>query len=198
MQKQNIPEHILVESTRLFAIHGFQGTSLKTIAEAVGIRKASLLYHFESKDALRQAVLARVFGYWNEAVPRLLKVATTGDDRFEALMNEATHFFISDPNRARLLLREMLDRPEFMRSIIAEYLTPWMRIMEQYIRKGQQEGLLRGGVDVDAYILHVIQMILSSVAMHGVMMDVYQANAETTLRRHLDELLRIAHSSLFI
>lgn len=42
-------ELILRESSRLFAEHGFHGTSTRDIAEAVGIRQPSLFHHFSAK-----------------------------------------------------------------------------------------------------------------------------------------------------
>ncbi|MDF5753096.1 TetR/AcrR family transcriptional regulator [Spongiactinospora sp. TRM90649] len=43
---------ILESAGRLFAAHGFRGTSLQDIASDVGCSKASLLYHFTSKDVI--------------------------------------------------------------------------------------------------------------------------------------------------
>jgi len=43
----------------LFAQKGFDGVSMREIAEAVGIKKASLYSHFESKDAL----IEQIFNY---------------------------------------------------------------------------------------------------------------------------------------
>ena len=43
---------ILTESARLFANNGYDGTSMRDIAEACGISKSLLYHHFTDKDAL--------------------------------------------------------------------------------------------------------------------------------------------------
>lgn len=44
----------------LFASHGYEGTSLSQLAEAVGIRKPSLYNHIESKEALFMSLVDQV------------------------------------------------------------------------------------------------------------------------------------------
>jgi AcrR family transcriptional regulator len=56
--RQQIDEGILDRAAALFARHGFEHTSLRAVADAVGLSKAGLLHHFPSKDALHEAVLA--------------------------------------------------------------------------------------------------------------------------------------------
>jgi AcrR family transcriptional regulator len=70
---------ILTQATRLFAKLGYDGTSVQQIADAVGIRKPSLLYHFKSKDELRENVLAEMLAHWNAVLPGLLLKASTED-----------------------------------------------------------------------------------------------------------------------
>ena len=50
---------ILDSAQRLIQTRSFQGFSFRDIADEVGIRKASLYHHFESKDAIALAVLER-------------------------------------------------------------------------------------------------------------------------------------------
>ena len=46
------------------------------IAEAVGIRKPSLLYHFKSKDELRENVISEMLAHWNAVLPGLFLKAS--------------------------------------------------------------------------------------------------------------------------
>src|SRR5213076_2815432 len=48
----------LRKALEAFALGGFQGSSLREIAEAVGLSQAGVLHHFSSKEALLAAVLA--------------------------------------------------------------------------------------------------------------------------------------------
>ena len=52
-------ESILDAAEKLFAERGFSGTSLRTITAAARVNLAAVNYHFGSKDALIEAVLAR-------------------------------------------------------------------------------------------------------------------------------------------
>lgn len=52
-------EQILDASSKLFVEKGFAATSTREIAEMVGIRQASLYYHFSGKDEILQELLKR-------------------------------------------------------------------------------------------------------------------------------------------
>ena len=49
-------ERIVEEALTLFSIKGYKGTSVKNIADAVGIKDASLYNHFKSKQEIFQAI----------------------------------------------------------------------------------------------------------------------------------------------
>lgn len=54
-------EQILVEGTVLFAKKGYAAVSMRDLAEVIGIKPASLYNHFESKEALWDAVLDQAY-----------------------------------------------------------------------------------------------------------------------------------------
>ena len=62
MDKNNTKEVILEESLDLFSVNGYEATSISQIAEAVGIRKASLYSHFANKEDILNHVIEMVLG----------------------------------------------------------------------------------------------------------------------------------------
>ena len=56
-ERRHRTEEILREATKLFGIHGFRGTTLSSVAEAVGLSEPGLLHYFPSKVNLLQSVL---------------------------------------------------------------------------------------------------------------------------------------------
>jgi TetR/AcrR family transcriptional regulator, cholesterol catabolism regulator len=52
-------DRILDEAATLFIRHGYDGTSLRQLADMVGMKAGSLYYHFASKDELLTEVLRR-------------------------------------------------------------------------------------------------------------------------------------------
>lgn len=54
-------ERILVAATKIAQAHGYSGLNFRDLAEAVGIKAASIYHHFASKADLGAAVARR---YW--------------------------------------------------------------------------------------------------------------------------------------
>lgn len=193
----DVRSRIVDAAMRLFAARGFEATSLSAIAGAVGITKPSLLYHFPAKDDLLAAVLDAVLSHWNDTLPRLLSAATSGGDQFERVTAELVAFFTADPDRARLLLREMLDRPNETKVRLRRYLRPWVSLVADYVQRGQQQGRVHPDVDPEAYVLHVIHLVVGGIAVADTM-GVILGEGDEGRGRLVTEMLRIARASLFI
>ena len=55
--KGTTKQEILDAALKLFSVQGYEATSISQLAEAVGIRKASLYSHFENKQAILDALI---------------------------------------------------------------------------------------------------------------------------------------------
>jgi AcrR family transcriptional regulator len=102
---------ILVEARHLFAERGYDGTSLNDIAEAVGIRRSSVLHHFPSKDAIYQEIFATALLEWDGRID----IATEGDhtgegwSQVDKVISAGFAFFRENPDFVRIVRREALD-----------------------------------------------------------------------------------------
>ena len=61
-------EAILDAAEELFALHGYDGTSLNQVGTQAGVSRGTPGYFFGSKEALYQAVLERCFGRVRDAI----------------------------------------------------------------------------------------------------------------------------------
>ena len=190
---QDAKHRILTVATRLFGGQGYEATSIQAIAEEAGIRKQSLLYHYSSKEVLRDAVIDAWLQHWQEELPKLLAKAS-GYDRFSASVAALLDFFRDEPNRARLALRELLDRPEESRQRMRETLSPWIRLLANYIEMGKQTGHIRPEVQAESYVVQVMLMVVTAVAIGDAVSGLIGEQNEM----NVDELIRIAHDALFV
>jgi TetR/AcrR family transcriptional regulator len=187
----------VVAAMRLIAAHGFEGTALQDIADAVGVSKPAVLHHFPSKEHVRQAVLDEILSHWNEALPRLLLAATGSGDRFDAVFGELYRFFSSNPDRARVVAREMLDRPGELRKLLRGSVKPWLGAVAGYIRAGKERGLHYADVDEEAYLIHILLLVITATASATVTSSALETDPRARHDRYDRELARIARASLF-
>lgn len=151
-------EEILDVATTLFAEHGFEGTSMNDVAERVGMRKASLFYHFATKDALYEAVLDRIIREVAESLSAVYLGDGTLVERLER-SSDALSAAVSDrPFVARLFLREAMDWGPVIRGKLLDTVLGVLEAGAAFIRTGQSEGVFVQG---DAK-----QLVLTALGAH--------------------------------
>ena len=194
-EETDVRKSTLNAALRLFAAHGFDATPIQAVADAVGVSKQAVLHHFSTKEQLRAAVLDSLLSHWNETLPRLLLAASASEDRFEAVFGELFRFFTEDRDRARVLLREALDRPEEVRALLKGPVRPWAGMVAQYIQAGQEHRQHFPDVDAEAYVIHILQLVLTAASSYPVTGGLLGQEAR---KRYDRELARIARASLFL
>ena len=131
MEKSNTKQEILDTALSLFSVQGYEATSVSQIADAVGIRKASMYSHFASKqeilDALEREVLEQyaersIFARadWND--PEFTKNMRdiTPDTALQMAMGQIS-YILNDPQISKS--RKMLTIEQFQNTRLSELQT---------------------------------------------------------------------------
>ncbi|MEZ4241663.1 MAG: TetR/AcrR family transcriptional regulator [Myxococcota bacterium] len=146
---------IVAEATRRFADSGYRATTIQQIADAVGIGKTLVLYHYPSKEALRAEVLNAVIGAWEAFLPRLVASVGGRDVPPEEVLGSIVAFMRSHPDLPRFLLRELLDSGSDVGALLGERLGPATEAAATLVQ--------RDGGDAHA------QVILAGIVLLGVL-----------------------------
>jgi len=85
---------VLDEAERLFHTRGYNAVTMRDIAFEVGIRQASLYYHFPSKEQLFVAVTERMFECHRTG---LQKAICQNDTGLRSQLHAAAEWFLSQP-----------------------------------------------------------------------------------------------------
>jgi TetR/AcrR family transcriptional regulator, transcriptional repressor for nem operon len=142
-QRSETAEQILDLAETLMQTRGYSAFSYQDIADSLGIRKASIHYHFPSKADLGIAVIDRYIARFDAAL------TTIADDQSQSSMAMLDYYvqpylqFASTPDRVCLsgaLAGEMLALPPAMRQRVDLFF----RTHQAWLNKILQRGVTRG------------------------------------------------------
>jgi AcrR family transcriptional regulator len=101
-QARHTKSGILTAALRLFAVHGYEATSLQDIADEMSITKAAVYYYFPSKVKILQAVCRPV----SEAIIAVLETTSslpTRRQRIDALADGFVELLLTQPGVLSLM-----------------------------------------------------------------------------------------------
>jgi AcrR family transcriptional regulator len=182
---------ILIAAKHLFMQQGFRGISMRQIAEAVGVTKAALYYHFQDKEDLFVAIVASYL----EDLGRLIDTAAAEGHTSREQISAIVHRILTQPVEQRAILR--LTSQE-LSNVSAETRA---RFLEMYHERfiGRITALLQKGMT--AHELKPLDPSLATWMLLGMMYPYFQtshANAATPTTVQIDTLLAIFFDGLAV
>lgn len=149
---QKTRKKILREAIRLFARHGFAGTSVQMIARAAGIGKSAVFWHFETKDKLLQAVLEKIIRDFIVQVVTSSRETRSFDEKSLLALAVATDKKITlrDLAGSRAVFALMIESANFDNEAAPIFRNRWnlyRNFLSNVVATGQKKGLFRADVD---------------------------------------------------
>ena len=146
---------ILDAALQEFATSGLGGARMESIAARANVNKRLLYYYFASKEALFLAVLEHCYAHIRDAEQRLRLEDLQPPAAVRRLIAFTWNYYLANPHFLVLLNSENLHRARHLQhsSRIEELNSPLVAMLDQVVRRGQQQRLFRDGVDaVQLYI----------------------------------------------
>ena len=139
---------ILAAGARLFAEQGFDGVSMRGVAQTAGVSKANIYHHFSSKKALYLAILQSSALETAELIENLAGGSGRFDERLKEFAKAYQQHLFDRHLSSRLILREALSGDDKKGKEIADQVVGNVfRRMISILCAGQQAGVLRGDLD---------------------------------------------------
>jgi AcrR family transcriptional regulator len=141
---------LLDTAEMLFSQKGFDGTSVRDIAEAAGINTAMISYYFGSKEKLMEEIFERKGMNIREKVDALLKDDTLDPlEKMFSLVDSYIDSILQRKRFHRILLCEMIinQNPPIIQ-MVEKMKTRNSECINDLIRLGQKKGLFRKNIDI--------------------------------------------------
>lgn len=148
MEKNNTKKEILLAALDLFSYQGYEATSISQIASAVGIKKASLYSHYESKKAILDALVKEVLEQYEKhsMFSREDSFPSDIDGVIEMIKAQIT-FIIHDPfvSKARkMLVIEQFKNEELAKLQTKQNYTDIVSFFVRLLNHLKNEGVIQG------------------------------------------------------
>jgi AcrR family transcriptional regulator len=194
-------EHILIVAEELFAEKGFDGTSVRDIAQQAGVNLAMISYYFGSKEKLLESLVEFRAGYAYGILEELNKDQSLSPwDKIDRLVDFYVDRILNNLRFHNIMYQESSTRSEDIKN---KTVAIKMRNLEQItkiITDGQQKKLFRQ-VDIPMTVGTIMGTISSythskiyGCAVLALQLDTndeqYRLRLAPRLKAHLKQLLR--------
>jgi len=146
---------ILIAAQLEFAAHGLTGARVDGIAERAGLNKRLIYYYFNSKDQLFLEVLEHAYSEIRAAEQALHLDQIDPIQAIRQLITFTWDYYLEHPAFISLLNSENQAEAVHLKKSknIQELTSPLIKMLDSVLRKGQEKGLFRSGIDpIQLYI----------------------------------------------
>jgi AcrR family transcriptional regulator len=139
---------ILRTAAELFAVRGVANTTVRQIADEVGILSGSLYHHFESKEAMVDEIIS---SYLEDLQQRYRRVLAAGKDArgrlrdlvAASLETAADHPYATEIYQNEANYLRQLERFSYLAKVSRQVQQIWLQVIEA----GIEDGTFRSDVD---------------------------------------------------
>jgi len=143
----------------LFWNKGYAATTTREPASLLGLQKASLYHHMESKEELLYSLCVESLGNIRSAVEEAVGEAGDPLERVRALIRAHVVSMLVDKEKHATMLTELRSLSEERRREVIRLRDEYERIVRSVLAEGQRAGVLRGDLPAKHLALCLLDLM---------------------------------------
>ncbi len=172
MEYNEKQKQIISTAERLFSTKGFDGTSVRDIADEAGVNIAMISYYFGSKEKLMEALFEQRTTNIKVRVESLLnddkstpfeKVELLAEDMITKIMNKQQFFKI-------MMCEQVINKNPIIMNLIHDLKKKNLEEFSKLIKDGQQKEVFKKDIDV----LLLMNIIIGSISQMMITVNQYR------------------------
>lgn len=188
-------EKLVKSALKFFAQKGFEGTTVRDIADDAGVNLSLVSYYFQGKLGLYRACIEEFGKGRQERAKQILShYADSAEEfrvRLELLVGEIVDFQIGNPYPCQIVLREIDQGLPHAKDIFQNTLMTTFTLLVEFISAAKKKGIVNESADPA-----IVAGILQGACFHMGRMETVrklflnQTLADPVLRKqHVDQLI---------
>lgn len=196
--EEKAQQKLLEAALVLFAEKGFDGATVKEIADRAEVNVSLVSYHFAGKDGLYRACLERFASERFEVAKRVLQVPKNIDEfkvRLQMMLEEMIEGHLAQPELIKILHRELEQEMPLAEEIFRNSFFKSIVLLESFLKEAQKNGILRN----DFLARNMTILLISSVCHYSQKDHILEKFMNCTIKNteHRKELIR-SHLQMFL
>lgn len=160
-QKYFDPEETLEEIAKVFACHGYEGTSLEMLTKKTGLGKQSIYNAYGDKKELLKKSLA-CYGMSPEFIESLGGAGATGRKKIEAIFAIALAEAADPSHPGCLVTNILMEKGASDREVARAASARWQHareVLQKVVEEGMKDGSIRRQMDAEMLSYSLMNVI---------------------------------------
>jgi AcrR family transcriptional regulator len=157
--KPPVKERLLHVATRLFARHGFEGTSVQDIVDAAGVTKGAMYHYYDSKDDLLYEVYHQLLTMQTSHLEEIAAGPGTAEERLRAAAADVVMTSLENLDDMIVFFRSLHMLPDDKQAQVRAERRLYQDKFKALVDEGVAAGTFRSDISSDVVVHYFLSVV---------------------------------------
>ena len=148
----NARDRLLKEAARLFMLYGYERTTMRSIANATGIKLGSITYYFKSKEDILYATMSAIIESGEEKALATQQTPDNARNKLQSLIEVELDSFFNDTGA--IVIKEWRCLHKKRRIQLIQHQQVYENIWAKVLTECHERGIIRSKPEIARRVLH--------------------------------------------